>query len=534
MNENLIRKIEPEDATYLADESRRHGTAQWIAFPRSEREVAEVLEFARKTQQPITIQGARTGITGGAVPNGGLILNMSRMNRILGLRYEPESDCFFLKVEPGLLLCDLDEMLRTLQFDSTNWDAESCKALNLLRNSEARFFPPDPTETSASVGGMVANNASGARSYAYGPTARHVESLRAFVINGTLLELGRGKHKAQARTFHLKMDSGETFRGQLPSCDPPMVKCAAGYRTGADMDLVDLFTGMEGTLGVLTGIELRLAPAPPFIWGMTAFLPSEENALKFVRILRGERVADFESPEPFLKPVAIEFFNQDVLTLLRRHKRENTAFAADIPEPPADARVAIYLEFHGEDEETVSGAVLHASNALVLLDGDEDATWLATEPRELARLARFRHAAPEAVNLLIDERRKQYPDLTKLGTDMSVPDSCLERIMTLYNNGLKTSGLESVIFGHIGNNHLHVNILPRNPDEYARGRSLYLDWASEVVSMGGSVSAEHGIGKLKRAFLELMYGPEMIDEMRALKRVFDPQGLLNPGNLFEM
>ncbi|HNY25780.1 MAG TPA: FAD-binding oxidoreductase [Candidatus Sumerlaeota bacterium] len=533
MNENLVRKLEPEDATYLADESRQHGTAQWIAFPRTEMDVAAALEFARKTQQPITVQGARTGITGGAVPNGGLILNMSRMNRILGLRYEPESDYFLLRVEPGILLCDLNETLQSLQFDSAEWDEESCKTLDLLRNSKPRFFPPDPTETSASVGGMVANNASGARSFAYGPTAQHVESLRALVLNGTLLELSRGQHKAQARTFHLEMDSGETFRGQLPSCDPPMVKCAAGYRTGADMDLVDLFTGMEGTLGVLTGIELRLAPAPSFIWGMTAFLPSEENALKFVRILRGERVAGFESHEPFLQPVAIEFFNQNVLTLLRRHKRENTAFT-DIPEPPADARVAIYLEFHGDDEETVSAAVLHASNALVLLDGDEDATWLATEPRELARLAHFRHAAPEAVNLLIDERRKQYPDLTKLGTDMSVPDSCLGKIMSLYNNDLKASGLESVIFGHIGNNHLHVNILPRNPDEYAQGRALYLDWAREVVSMGGSVSAEHGIGKLKRAFLELMYGPEMIDEMRALKRVFDPQGLLNPGNLFEI
>jgi D-lactate dehydrogenase (cytochrome) len=533
MQEKLIRKLEPEDDTYLADESRKRGTAQWIALPRTEAEVGKALEFARLEKLPVTVQGARTGITAGAVPNGGLILNMSRMNRILGMRFEPESNSFLLWVEPGILLCDLNETLQNYQFDTTGWDEESLKALTLFQKSGSHFFPPDPTETSASIGGMVANNASGAHSFAYGPTSQHIESLRAIVMNGTLLELSRGRHKAQARSFHLQIPTGETFRGQLPSCDPPAVKCAAGYRTGSDMDLVDLFIGMEGTLGVLTGIELRLAPAPSFTWGMTVFLPSEENALKFVRILRGEHVAGFEWRATAPRPVAIEFFNRDVLTLLRQYKRENAAFA-DIPDTPSDAQVAIYVEFQAEDEETVSASVLNASNALVVLDGDEDAAWLATEPRELARLARFRHAAPEAVNLLIDERRKQHPGLTKLGTDMSVPDPCLEEIMALYNRDLKSSGLESVIFGHIGNNHLHVNILPRNPAEYARGRDLYLEWARKVVAMGGSVSAEHGIGKLKTAFLELMYGPETIEEMRALKRVFDPQGLLNPGNLFDL
>jgi D-lactate dehydrogenase (cytochrome) len=299
------------------------------------------------------------------------------------------------------------------------------------------------------------------------------------------------------------------------------------------MDLVDLFIGMEGTLGVLTGIELRLLPAPAFVWGMTVFLPSEENALKFVRILRGETVTGFGFSGAVLKPVAIEFFNRNVLGLLRRHKREQSVFA-DLPEIPDHARVAVYVEFHGEAEETVSAAVLGVSNVLTALDGDEDATWLATEPRELARLARFRHAAPEAVNLMIDERRKQHPGLTKLGTDMAVPDASLEEIMTLYNRDLQATGLDSVIFGHIGNNHLHVNILPRDPGEYVRGRALYLDWAREVVAMGGTVSAEHGIGKLKTEFLELMYGPEALEEMRALKRVFDPQGLLNRGNLFTL
>jgi len=95
------------------------------------------------------------------------------------------------------------------------------------------------------------------------------------------------------------------------------------------------------------------------------------------------------------------------------------------------------------------------------------------------------------------------------------------------------TGLEYVIFGHVGNNHVHVNILPRSMDELARGKALYLKWAEQIVAMGGSVSAEHGIGKIKVPLLETMFGPEGIAAMREVKRMFDPEGILNLGNLFE-
>ena len=105
--------------------------------------------------------------------------------------------------------------------------------------------------------------------------------------------------------------------------------------------------------------------------------------------------------------------------------------------------------------------------------------------------------------------------------------------MALYREGLERLGLENVIFGHIGDNHLHVNIIPRTAEEYEKGRNLYQEWACKVVKVGGTVSAEHGIGKLKREMLEEMYGPKAIEEMRELKRCFDPLGLLNRGNLFK-
>jgi D-lactate dehydrogenase (cytochrome) len=116
---------------------------------------------------------------------------------------------------------------------------------------------------------------------------------------------------------------------------------------------------------------------------------------------------------------------------------------------------------------------------------------------------------------------------------MAVPDSNLEEVMDLYNKALKEHTLEFVIFGHIGNNHVHVNILPNSMAEYNKGKELYTTWAEKVVKMGGTVSAEHGIGKLKIVMLKKMMGENGIQEMKNLKNLFDPENRLNKGNLFE-
>jgi D-lactate dehydrogenase (cytochrome) len=230
------------------------------------------------------------------------------------------------------------------------------------------------------------------------------------------------------------------------------------------------------------------------------------------------------------KPVAVEFFDAHALNLLRRQKASNPAFA-EIPGMPADFHTAVYVEYHGEDD-TVMRAVEVMGTLVGEAGGNEDATWVADADAELERLKFFRHSVPESVNLLIDERRKVEPGLTKLGTDMAVPDSRLDAVLAMYREGLARTGLEHVIFGHIGNNHLHVNIIPRSLREYDIGKDLYLEWARRVVAMGGTVSAEHGIGKFKVALLREMYGEKGVHEMREVKRVFDPEGKLNPGNLF--
>lgn len=522
MQDGFFTNVESEYPDYLRDESRRTGQAGSISFPRSEEELCEHLRRAARDGVSVTVQGARTGITGGAVPAGGHVINLSRMTRVTGLRRDAESGDFLLTVEPGALLSELREAIDQKSFDIEAWSPALIETLEAFLGAGAYFFSPDPTETSAAIGGMAATNASGARSFLYGPTRRHIEALRVALVDGAVLELRRGRERARGRHFTLTDDAGRTLDGDLPSYRMPDVKNAAGYFAEDDMDMIDLFIGSEGTLGVLSAIELRLVPLPPVEWGVTAFLPDEESGVRFVESVRALPGA----------PSAIEFFDSRALDLLRRQKESNPAFG-ELPVLEPGWHTAVYVEYHGTVEDAVEDAVVEMSEALVECGGSEEATWIASDERDMSKLKDFRHAVPEAVNLLIDERRKREPALTKLGTDLAVPDGALRDVLSMYHAGLDAAGLEYVMFGHIGSNHVHVNIIPRDMADYERGKALYIEWGKAVVALGGSVSAEHGIGKLKTALLGEMYGEQGIREMRAVKRVFDPAGRLNPGNLFD-
>jgi D-lactate dehydrogenase (cytochrome) len=555
----------------LRDESRRTGRAESISFPKDEAELAAQLRALHRLGVAVTVQGARTGITAGAVPEGGHVLNLGRMNLILGSGAAPDT----LRVQPGVLLSDLRTHVSTLKRVAITAgnpllggvpEGRGGFPSTLDTRHSTLFFPPDPTETSASIGGMVANNASGAQSFFYGPTRRYVTRLRVVLIDGDILDLRRGEHRARGRHFALRTEGGRAIEGDLPSYAMPHVKNAAGYYAADNMDLIDLFIGAEGTLGVFSEIELGLIPAPRVVWGVMGFFPGEAEAVAFVRKVRDQEsgirsqgsVSGFQlsafiphpsipslegcpkggvgssspsTPDPRHSAlVALEFFDPHALDLLRREKAGNPAFK-DLPEMPAAWHTGAYLEYHGDDGNAVEAAVMAMSDILAECGGDPDATWLASDAAEMARLKAFRHAVPEAVNLCIDTRRKTEPALTKLGTDLAVPDDRLEDVLALYRDGLATAGLEYVVFGHIGDNHVHVNVLSRNLDDYTRGKALYIEWAKAVVAMGGTVSAEHGIGKLKVDLLRAMVGDDGLAQMRAVKRLFDPDFRLNRGNV---
>ena len=506
---------------YLRDESRRTGRADAISFPNTEGDILKGLAAARAARQPVTVQGARTGITGGAVPDGGHILNLSRMNGILSASLDQATGECRLTVQPGLLLADLNRFLRTpLAADLPAASGLDDSMRIAIAGSNRFFFPPDLTEASASLGGLVSCNGSGARSYRFGAARLFIRSLRVVLADSRVIELQRGVQKARGRSFALADGRGGTIEGALPSYTMPDVKNSAGYFVADDMDLIDLFIGAEGTLGILSQIEIAAIPLPPVLWGVMMFLPTEDDAVTFV-----ERVRTAPA-----RPFAIEFIDAASIALLRAQKHANPAFAG-LRQPPPGGVTAVYVEYGGT-AEAVDRAVSEMSDVLSDCGGDVDLTWLASSEHEIEDIKKFRHAVPEAVNLLIDERRRIEPKLTKLGTDLAVPDGALRSVMHLYREGLQRTGLASVVFGHIGNNHVHVNIIPSNLGEYEAGRALYQEWARTVVAMGGTVSAEHGIGKLKAPMLREMFGEEGIRQMRELRKLFDPAGVLNPGNLF--
>ena len=515
-----ILPLGPEFEEYVRDESRTVGEAESISFPTSEDEVRDTLRELHAAGTPCTVQGARTGLAAGAVPHGGHVLNLSRMDRELGLRRD-EQGRFYLTVQPGLVLATLRKQLSGKSLATDGWSEESLATLDDLYAGPEQFFPTDPTETSAAIGGMVACNASGARSYGYGPVRPHVSALHVVLADGDVLALRRGEVRAQGRTLRLVTEGGRELSLDLPTYEMPHTKNASGYYVEDDMDAIDLFIGSDGTLGVVTEVELALSPSPAVVWGVSCFFTSEVAALDFTCAVR----------PALAHAAAIEYFDAGALSILRSQREKSAAFASL---PAVDERFSccVYLELDCETEQDAAAELYRIGDAMGEVGASELDTWVARTDvdRECQRF--FRHAVPESVNMLIDERRRTEPAITKLGSDMSVPDDRLHDVVALYRRTLAEAGLESAAWGHIGSNHLHVNVLPRNMVDFSAGKELFASWAAEVTRMGGAVSAEHGVGKIKRGFLETMYGPEHIREMARLKCELDPAGQLGRGNLF--
>ena len=517
---DLIRKLTPEYHEYLRDESRTVGTADTISFPRTEEEVVNILCSMHNRGICVTIQGGRTGLAAGAVPSEGHVMNFSRMDGVTGCRID-SAGRFYLRVQPGVILSQLRKKIADKKFDISRWDAPSKEAYRAFCEAPEQFFTPDPTEVSATIGGMVSCNASGARSFRYKGTRPHISALRVVLMDGRVLALSRGEQYAVGRKLHLRLTDGSTLTAQLPTYNMPQIKNASGYYIMDNMDAIDLFIGADGTLGVITEIEIALLPLPSFIWGISCIFQSETDAINFVEHIR------YAIPDI----AAVEFFDSNAISILRAQKQTNPAFA-QLPEIHDRMNTVIYVEIHCEEEATALDQLYEIGRILIECNGSEEDTWVARNEADLTRLQFFRHAVPESTNMLIDRRKQVEPTITKLGTDMSVGDMDLKNVMAMYREGLTRLHMESATWGHIGDNHVHVNILPRDKEDFLRGKQLYEEWAIAISAMQGAVSAEHGVGKIKAPYLEIMFGHEHVEEMRALKKQFDPKNLLGRGTLF--
>ncbi|MBV9216522.1 MAG: FAD-binding oxidoreductase, partial [Acidobacteria bacterium] len=197
------------------------------------------------------------------------------------------------------------------------------------------------------------------------------------------------------------------------------------------------------------------------------------------------------------------------------------------PETPEGMACAIFFE-----QETTSAnedEVFSAWNGLLeKYNAAVDRSWFATNEQDREKMRKFRHALPVAVNEFI-ARHKQR----KVGTDMAVPDEAFPGFLKFYKDTLDASGLDYVIFGHIGDCHLHANMLPKNDAEAEKARHIYGRCIAQAIMLGGVVSAEHGIGKLKRKYLAAMMGERYLNEMAAVKKSLDPKGILGRGNMFD-
>jgi len=205
--------------------------------------------------------------------------------------------------------------------------------------------------------------------------------------------------------------------------------------------------------------------------------------------------------------------------------------ASDIPELTEGAVAGVLFESEFTEDELLD--VYEGWESVLSAHGSSmEHTWGGMEESELARLKALRHSIAEQVNGVIARANAHHPEIHKVGTDAAVPGAALEEMFAFYRSEAEGTGLDYVIFGHVGDNHLHLNIMPSSPEDLVMGKELAARFARKAVELGGAVSAEHGIGRIKHDFLRLQYGDDGMRQMAAVKKAFDPSLVLNRGVVF--
>jgi FAD/FMN-containing dehydrogenase len=512
-----IRISEAPEATepYARDESSFTGRVDAVATLADAADVAAMGAFLRDCTaagRPVTFSARRTSLTGAAVPEGGLVLALPALSGPEHVRVDVASRR--ATAPASVFMVDV---------------AEAAERAGL-------FFPPDPTSRkTCSLGGAIACNASGARSFRYGPTGAFVEGLKVVLATGEVLDLRRGEHPPVDGHFVLALDRGEV-RVPCPPSRPAGIKSSLGYATFEPADVIDLFVGSEGTLGYIAEATVRLLPGVE-VFAALALFPSEAAAVDLVSRLQAE------APPHGVAPMSVEWFDRRSLALAgARYPRLGV---------PAGAEAALLLE----EAHTPGDAdrVLEAWYTLLVEAGvPDEAAWLRvpSSHAQHEELRDFRHAVPESVNALARQR-----GLRKLGTDLAWPRPMLHRMFARYAEVLADlpaalgpevcaafeaqwgrplpRTLDHATFGHVGDSHLHVNLLPADPAEMACGKLVYDFLSRECAAAGGAISGEHGIGKSKRPMLAAPTPPEQLALMRRIKALLDPANILARGNVID-
>jgi len=429
---------------YSYDGTFRDSLPDAVIHPSSTKEVAAILKVCNRERVPVIPRGMASGLAAGAVPlDGGLILNLVRLNRILDI----DMDNMMATVEAGVITADFQAEVEKLGL----------------------FYPPDPASVRHStLGGNVACNAGGPRCLKYGITGDYVMALEVVLADGRIMRVG-GK----------------------------AIKNVTGY------DLKSLFVGSEGTLGVITEITLKLIAYPEAKRTAQAIFPRLEDAGKAINaVLRGGIV-----------PATLELMDETAINSVEDFLHLGL---------PRDAEAILVIETDGDEADATRDmkVVVH-----ICREHGASEVRVAQTPEESDELWRTRRNISGSLG-------RKRPN--KLGEDISVPRSAIPEVIARIKQISVKHNLPIVIFGHAGDGNLHPNILfdKRDEEEWQRVEAAVGDLFRAAVEVGGTLSGEHGVGVLKRPYLEMALGATSVEMQRRIKQAWDPNNILNPGKIF--
>jgi len=434
-----------ERCCYSSDASQVSGRPDFVVRPANTGEVSRILLLCNERDVPVVARGAGSGLAGGASPvSGGVVLDMSGMNRIL----EMDLENLQVIVEPGVV----------------------AEKLNCALKPHGFFFPPDPGSSGfCTIGGMISYNSSGMRSVKYGTTRSYVLDLEVVLADGKVIHTGSRN-----------------------------LKSAAGY------DLTRLFVGSEGTLGIITRAGLKVAPLPKERRLVLASFESAEAAGQAV-------IAVFSQG---ITPSACEILDRTTLKVLRLVDSELAL--------PDDGDVILF-EVDGSRDSTAEAAEQIEKVCRPMAITIRQASGREMEPIWMAR-----RLVGAAISRLDPKKTRIY-----MGEDVGVPIKQIPTLIKRVQQITAGLGIPAMKYGHIGDGNLHVALFidVNDPDQWDRLRMAADRIHRAALSLGGTVSSEHGIGLARAEYMAEQVGKESLNVMRAIKKALDPRGILNPGKM---
>ncbi|MGQ9888382.1 MAG: FAD-binding oxidoreductase [Aggregatilineales bacterium] len=426
---------------HARDQSHHPGRrGEVVVWPRTAEQVAAALALANARRIPVTPWGVGTSLEGNPIPlYGGVLMSFERMNRVLAVH----ADDFQVTVQPGVCHKDLNEQLAR----------------------RGLFFAPDPG-ANATVGGMLANNAAGIRTVKYGASKDNVLAMQVALADGRLIRVGSRS-----------------------------VKQAAGY------DLLHLFVGSEGTLGIITEATLKLVPAAPYMSAALAAFETVEAAVEAVVAVRGSG----------LEPAALELIDAAHAAMLRQ------AEGVDLTDHPT-----LFMEFHAAHEAALNLG-LETVRAICAELGAVSFR-ATTDTAERKKLWHARHSSYEIMV-------RTYSEKGFFINDVAVPISAYPELIGYIEQLKREHGITAYMIGHAGDGNIHVEFPFASPEEYAQRQAINGLIVRKALELGGTCTGEHGVGIGKAKYMPEEHGAAL-EVMRAIKQTLDPNGILNPGKVF--